>query len=144
MGCLRGLPRGRPHVLLPVHQCFISPVFCISFSLSFTFASVPARVVLNNRYPARGVPAGYTAGLPPLYVCSHIANMLPAGWGAPSDASGNIIVERAARDFLLNMDIGQPGGVQRHRHPCFFGTMEEVIQTQSLCSLIFEDVRFVA
>ena len=31
------------------------------------------------------------------------------------------------KDVLLNMDL-QPGGVQRHRHPCFFGTMEEVMQ----------------
>ncbi len=35
---------------------------------------------------------------------------------------------RRGVDVLLNVDVGQPGGVQRHRHPCFFGTMEEVIQ----------------
>ncbi len=66
-GGTRGVPAGYTAGLtsffLPVHQCFILPVFCISFSLSFTFASVSARVILNNRYPARGVPAGYTAGL---------------------------------------------------------------------------------
>ncbi len=32
------------------------------FSLSFTFASVPARVILNNRYPARGVYRGVARG----------------------------------------------------------------------------------
>ncbi len=47
-----------------IFSCFILPDFCISFSLSFAFASVPVRFLLNNRYPARGVPAGYTAGLP--------------------------------------------------------------------------------
>ncbi len=54
-----GVYRGADLIFfLPVHHCFAMPVFCISSSLSFAFASVHARVILNNRYPARGVYRG--------------------------------------------------------------------------------------
>jgi hypothetical protein len=67
-GRTRGVPAGStagPTSFFPPRTpMFYIASFCISFSFSFTFASVPARVILNNRYTARWVPAGYTAGLP--------------------------------------------------------------------------------
>ncbi len=73
----RGVYRGADLIFfLPVHPFFILPVFFVSvfhylLPLHLCILCIPARVILNNRYPARGVPAGYTAGL-------------PTGGGAPS------------------------------------------------------------
>eukprot|EP00668_Euglena_longa_P044091 GGOE01058684.1.p1 GENE.GGOE01058684.1~~GGOE01058684.1.p1 ORF type:complete len:1789 (-),score=486.60 GGOE01058684.1:265-5601(-) len=48
-------------------------------------------------------------------------------WGPKWDA-GKIRKLMYTKDVMLNLEAGQAGGVQRHKHPCFFGSMEEVLQ----------------
>lgn len=46
----------------------------------------------------------------------------------PKWDAGKIRKLMYTKDVLLNLEAGQVGGVQRHKHPCFFGSMEEVVR----------------
>ncbi len=69
--------------------------FCISSSLSFTFAFIPARVILNFCSPARVVPAGYTAGL-------YTAGLL-AGGGTLNGRKQMPMAENARNKVVLSV-----------------------------------------